>query len=157
MSSSRHMRSIGSGTVVVLGIVGAAVALLALGRVVGWDPTWRTFGVTPLQPPFFDMHVINDYAACAGKGVDAYAPHACNVVNFNIPPTWLWLGFIGIDGSDSSWLSAAVIAAATIAHCPGPRERASSAFASIAGHEARSLNFLCRAPSGTSCKARSAA
>jgi hypothetical protein len=56
------------------------------------------------------MHVINDYAACAWKGVDAYAPHACNVDNFNIPPTWLWLGFLGVDGADSSWLSAAEIA-----------------------------------------------
>jgi len=114
MSSRRHIRSIGSGTVVALGIVGAAVVLLGLGRVVGWDPTWRAFGVTPLQPPFFDMHVINDYAACAWKGVDAYAPHACSVVNFNIPPTWLWFGFLGVDGADASWLSAAVIAAATI-------------------------------------------
>src|SRR6266446_6451263 len=114
MSSSRHIRSIGSGTVVVLGIVGAAAALLALGRVVGWDPTWRAMGVTPLQPPFFDMHVINDYAACAWKGVDAYAPHACNVDNFNIPPTWLLVGFLGVDGSDASWLSAAVIAASII-------------------------------------------
>ena len=60
------------------------------------------------------MHVINDYAACAWKGVDAYAPHACNVHNFNIPPTWLWLGFLGVDGSDSSWLSAVLIAAALI-------------------------------------------
>jgi len=33
------------------------------------------------------MHVINDYAASAWKGSDAYAPHACNVDNFNIPPT----------------------------------------------------------------------
>jgi hypothetical protein len=100
--------------VVALGIICAAIALPTLGRVVGWDPTWRAFGVTPLQPPFFDMHVINDYAACAWKGVDAYAPHACNVDNFNIPPTWLWLGYLGIDGADSSWLSAAVIAAAAI-------------------------------------------
>ena len=114
MGSSRHARNIGSGTVVALGIVGAAVALLALGRVVGWDPTWRAFGVTPLQPPFFDMRVINDYAACSWKGVDAYAPHACNVDNFNIPPTWLWLGFLGVDGSDSAWLSAAVIALAML-------------------------------------------
>jgi hypothetical protein len=114
MSSNRHVRTIGSGTVVALGIVGAAIALLALGRVVGWDPTWRAFGVTPLQPPFFDMHVINDYAACTWKGVDAYTPHACNVDNFNIPPTWLWLGFLGVDGSDSSWLSATVIAATVI-------------------------------------------
>jgi hypothetical protein len=114
MSSSSRLRSIGSGTVVALGIVGAGVALLALGHVVGWDPTWRTLGVTPLQPPFFDMHVINDYAACAWKGADAYAPHACNGDNFNIPPTWLWLGFLGLDGSDSPWLSAGVIAAAAL-------------------------------------------
>ena len=97
-----------------LGIVSTAVALLALGRVVGWDPTWRAFGVTPLQPPFFDMHVINDYAACARKGVDAYLPQACNLDNFNIPPTWLWLGFLGVDRSDSCWLSAAIIATTAI-------------------------------------------
>lgn len=50
--------------------VAAAIALLAIGRVIGWNPAWRAFGVTPLQPPFFDMHVINDYAACAWKGVE---------------------------------------------------------------------------------------
>jgi hypothetical protein len=99
---------------VALGIVGTVVGLLGFGQVVGWDPTWRTFGVTPLQPPFFDMHVINDYAACAWKGVDAYAPHACNIDNFNIPPTWLWLGFLGVNGSDSSWLSAVMVAATVI-------------------------------------------
>ena len=114
MNSNSHLRRIGSGTVVALGVAGTAVALLALGRVVGWDSSWRAFGVTPLQPPFFDMHVINDYAACARKGVDAYAPYACNVNNFNIPPTWLLVGLLGVDGSDSSWLSAAVIAAAVI-------------------------------------------
>jgi hypothetical protein len=114
MILNSHLRRIGSGTVLTLGIVGTGVALLSLGRVVGWDPTWRSFGVTPLQPPFFDMHVINDYAACAWKGIDAYAPHACNAANFNIPPTWLWVGFFGVDGSDSSWLSAAVIAASMI-------------------------------------------
>src|SRR5881275_1648823 len=111
MISSRHVHNIGSGSVMTLGIVGAGVALFTLERLVGWDPTWHAFGVTPLQPPFFDMHIINDYAACAWNGIDAYAPHACNVHNFNIPPTWLWLGFLGVDGSDSSWLSAAVIAA----------------------------------------------
>jgi hypothetical protein len=114
MRSSRGGHTIGSGTVLALGIVGTAIALLAFGRVVGWDPTWRAFGVTPLQPPFFDMHVINDYAACASKGVDAYVPHACNEDNFNIPPTWLRVGFLGIDGADSSWLSAALMAAAAI-------------------------------------------
>jgi hypothetical protein len=110
MGLSRHLRRIGSGTVLTLGTAGVAVALLAFARMVGWDPSWRSFGVTPLQPPFFDMHVINDYAACAWKGVDAYAPHACNVANFNIPPTWLWLGYFGLDGSASSWLSALFIA-----------------------------------------------
>jgi len=114
MSSIRRVCNVGSGTVVALGIVGAAVALLALGHVIGWDPTWRAFGVTPLRPPFFDMHVINDYAACARKGIDAYTPHACNVDSYNIPPTWLWLGFLGVDGSDSTWLSAAIIAATII-------------------------------------------
>jgi hypothetical protein len=63
MRSSRQVRRIGSGTVVALGMLGAAIALLAVGRGVGWDPTWRAFGVTPLHPPFFDMNVINDYAA----------------------------------------------------------------------------------------------
>jgi hypothetical protein len=60
------------------------------------------------------MHVINDYAACAWQGVDAYAPHACNVANFNIPPTWLWVGLLGIEGADSCWLSAVVIAASMV-------------------------------------------
>lgn len=105
---------IGSGTVVSAGMLVALVTLLLLGRAVGWDPTWRAFGVTPLQPPFFDMHVINDYAACASIGVDPYAPHACNVDNFNIPPVWLWLGFLGIMGSDSVWLSASLIGFAAI-------------------------------------------
>ena len=114
MSSTRYVRSIGSGTVVTLGIAGATIAFLALGRSVGWEPTWRALGVTPLPPPFFDMHVINDYAACASKGVDVYAPQACNVDNFNIPPTWLWLGSLGVDGSDSTWLSTAIIIAALI-------------------------------------------
>jgi hypothetical protein len=77
----------------------------------------------PLQPPFFDMHVINDCATCASKDVDAYAPHACNEDNFNIPPTWLWIGFLGIDGSDASWLSAVVIAAAVIVMVLLLRER----------------------------------
>lgn len=107
-------RRIGSGTLVTLGILGAAVVILALDQVVGWDATWRAFGVTPLQPPFFDMHVINDYAVCAWKGIDPYAPHACNIDNFNIPPAWLGLGLLGVDGSDSPWLAAAAIAAAGI-------------------------------------------
>jgi hypothetical protein len=114
MVSRGQERRIGSGTVVVFGIIGLAVALLELGSIVGWDVAWQAIGVTPLQPPFFDMNVINDYAACNSKGVDAYAPHVCNVDNFNIPPTWLWLGFLGLDGSYSSWLSGSIIVAAAI-------------------------------------------
>jgi hypothetical protein len=108
------MCSIGSGTVVALGLAATAIALLAFGRVVGWDPTWRAFGVTPLPPPsFWDMHIINDYAACASKGVDAYSV-SCSRGKFNIPPAWLWLGFLGLDGSDSTWVSVVMIAAAAI-------------------------------------------
>ena len=58
------------------------------------------------------MHVITDYAACASKGVDPYIPHSCNPANFNVPPIWLWLGFFGINGSDATWLSVAMIATA---------------------------------------------
>lgn len=107
-------RQLGSGTVVTAGMLATAFWMLMLGRIVGWDPVWRAFGVTPLQPPFFDMHIINDYAACASRGVDPYAPQACNAHNFNIPPVWLLLGFLGIDGSDSIWLSTCLIAAAAI-------------------------------------------
>jgi hypothetical protein len=104
----------GSGTVVAVGMLATVISMLLLGRVAGWDATWRAFGVTPLQPPFFDMHVVNDYAACAARGVDPYAPHACNVDNFNIPRTWLWLGLLGLSGSDSVWLSVSLIAFATL-------------------------------------------
>ena len=103
---------IGSGIVIAIGALATLIILLCLGQLVGWDPTWHSFGVTPLQPHFFDMHVITDYAACAAKGVDPYIPHSCNPANFNVPPIWLWLGFFGIDGSDSTWLSVAMIAAA---------------------------------------------
>jgi len=103
---------IGSGMVIAFGVLVTLIVVLCFGQLVGWDPTWRSFGVTPLQPPFFDMHVVTDYAACAAKGFDAYIPHSCNPANFNLPPIWLWLGFLGIDGSYSTWLSVAIIAAA---------------------------------------------
>src|ERR1700756_4325910 len=98
MGSSLHVRSIGSGTVLALGLIATAIVLLALGYVVGWGPTWRAFGVTPLHAPFLDMHVINACAAFFWRGLDAYAPGACDGANFNIPPAWLWLGFLGLDG-----------------------------------------------------------
>ena len=102
----------GSGTVIAIGALVTLIVLLCLGQLVGWDATWRSFGVTPLQPHFFDMHVITDYAACASKGVDPYIPHSCNPANFNVPPIWLSLGIFGINGSDATWLSVAMIAAA---------------------------------------------
>ena len=110
----RAIAKIGSGTVVAFGLAAATVLMFALGHMLGWDATWRAFGVTPLQPPFYDMHIINDYAACAAKGVDAYAPQACNKANYNIPPAWLWLGRLGIDASTSNWLAAGIIVAAMI-------------------------------------------
>jgi len=112
-ASKARMR-VGSGVVVTLGLVLLATILLASGQIVGWDATWRAFGVTPLHPPFFDMHVINDYAVCAARGIDPYTPRACNVASFNIPPTWLWLGSLGIEGTDSTWMSVAMIGAAAI-------------------------------------------
>jgi hypothetical protein len=109
---SSSLPRLGSGTVITCGALVALIALRTLGRLVGWGPTWRAFGVTPLPPHFFDLHVPLDYAACALKGIDAYVPHACNVANFNLPPIWLWLGVLGLDGSDADWLAVAMIACA---------------------------------------------
>jgi len=103
---------IGSGMMIAFGGLVALIVLLCSGQLVGWDQTWRSLAVTPLQPHFYDMHVIMDYAACASKGFDAYIPHSCNTENFNIPPIWLWLGLLGLNGSHSTWLSVAIIAAA---------------------------------------------
>jgi hypothetical protein len=103
---------VGSGIVITLGTLIALIVLLCFGQMVGWNPTWRTVGVTPLEPHFFDMHVPIDYATCAAKGIDPYIPHACNPANFNLPPIWLWLSFLGISGSDAPWLSVGTIAIA---------------------------------------------
>ncbi len=110
--SVRRLPSIGSGTVIAFGALVTLTLRICLGQLVGWDATWRSIGVTPLQPHFFDMHVVTDYAVCAAKGFDAYIPHSCNQANFNIPPIWLYLGYFGINGSHSTRLSAAIIAAA---------------------------------------------
>jgi hypothetical protein len=104
---------VGSGTVVVIGLFFIFLILLCSGHVIGWDATWRSVGVTPLRPHFFDMHVPLDYAACALEGSDPYVPHSCNVANFNIPPVWLWLGPLGLNGSNSDWLALAFIACAS--------------------------------------------
>jgi hypothetical protein len=107
-----HSHRVGSGIVITLGALVALIALLCFGKLVGWDATWRAFGVTPLEPHFFDMHVPIDYAVCAAKGIDPYVPHACNPANFNLPPIWLWLSYLGITGSDAPWLSVGIIAIA---------------------------------------------
>jgi len=112
MLSILHFARIGSGTVIVLGALIFLIILLCGEQLVGWDPTWRAFGVTPLQPHFFDMHVPLDYATCAAMGFDPYIPHSCNVANFNIPPVWLWLSVLGLTSSDAAWLSIAITAAA---------------------------------------------
>jgi len=103
---------LGSGTVVTVGMVVTLVVMLSSGYATGWDATWRSFDVTPLHPHFFDMHVPLDYAACAAKGADPYIPHSCNVANFNLPPIWLWLGRLGLDGSASEYFAVAIIACA---------------------------------------------
>jgi hypothetical protein len=109
---SSYLSRAGSGTVVAIGFLVTLLVLLCSGHVVGWDQTWRSVDVTPLQPHFFDMHVPLDYAACALKGVDPYVPHSCNVANFNIPPVWLLLGSLGLNGSDSDWLAILIITCA---------------------------------------------
>jgi Glycosyltransferase family 87 len=104
---------IGSGIIIVGVLVSALLVLLCSGYWLGWDPTWRSLGVTPLQPHFFDMHALTDHAACTSKGFNAYALNPCDPrTTFNYPPVWLWLGYLGIDGSDSSWLSVLITVAA---------------------------------------------
>jgi hypothetical protein len=114
MSPKSILRSphVGSGIVITLGALIALFVLLCFGQTVGWNPTWRAVGVTPLDPHFFDMHVPIDYATCAARGIDPYIPHACNPANFNLPPIWLWLSSLGIKGSDAPWLSVGMIAIA---------------------------------------------
>jgi len=111
---SRCLSRAGSGTVVTFGLLVTAFVLLCFGHVIGWDQTWRSVDVTPLQPHFFDMHVPLDYAACALKGVDPYVPHSCNVANFNVPPVWLSLAFLDLKGSDSDWLAIVFITCAAV-------------------------------------------
>ena len=113
IKSSRRGARIGSGTVIVSTIVVVLFVLLYFGDWVGWDLAWRSFGVTPLQPEFFDMHAVTDHAACTAKGFDAYVLNPCDSITpFNYPPVWLWLGYLGIDGSDSAWLAVLITVAA---------------------------------------------
>jgi hypothetical protein len=96
----------GSGTVITLAVAAAAIAIVALNAFAGWNATWRSFGVVPLEPHFFDMRAVTDHAACAAKGFDAYTITPCaSILPFNYPPIWLWVGKFGIDENDAAWLS----------------------------------------------------
>ncbi|HEY2828106.1 MAG TPA: glycosyltransferase family 87 protein [Pirellulales bacterium] len=110
---TRRWPYIGSGSVIVSATFIALCLLLYLGHLTGWNPTWRTVGVTPLEPHFFDMHAVTDHAECASKGFNAYILNACDPrTPFNYPPVWLWLGGLGIGGADSNWLSILMTGAA---------------------------------------------
>jgi hypothetical protein len=113
--SPRRRPRIGSGTVIVSALFITLSVLLCLGHLTAWDPTWRTFGVTPLEPHFFDMHAVTDHADCASKGFNAYVLNPCDPrTPFNYPPTWLWLSHFGIDGSYSAFLSTLITIAALV-------------------------------------------
>ena len=105
MRTRWNFQAIGSGTVLVAAALAALIVLLALGYATGWDATWRGVGVTPLKPHFFDMHAVTDQAACSAQGYNAYEVNSCAPLKFNYPPIWLQLGYLGINGLDSAWLS----------------------------------------------------
>jgi hypothetical protein len=100
---------IGSGLFITNALLIALLVLLCSGYWIGWDATWRSLDVTPLQPHFYDMHAVTDHAACSVKGFNAYILNPCDPRTlFNYPPIWLRLGYLGIDGSDSAWLSVTI-------------------------------------------------
>ena len=107
-SSIRLSQRIGSGTVVLSAILIALFVLLGLGHLVGWDPTWRTFGVTPLEPHFFDMHAVTDHVECAAKGFDAYSPdflRSQNRISITLLFGCYWAGLGSTDQIRSGFLS----------------------------------------------------
>ncbi len=109
----QRRQSIGSGAVIVAACLFVALAMLCFGQWFGWDATWRSFGVTPLQPHFFDMHAITDHVECASKDFNVYDLTPCDpTTKFNYPPVWLWLRYLAIDGSDSAWISVVMTIAA---------------------------------------------
>ncbi len=106
-----------SATALLLTVCLAVAGIVCLGYLTSWEAAWRSFGVTPLQPHFYDMRAVTDHAFCAARGFDAYVLNACDPrTPFNYPPVWLWLGYLGINGSDAAWLSilVAVFALAVI-------------------------------------------
>src|SRR5690349_6841827 len=103
---SRLQNAIGSSTMIVAITLCAAGGLLTLELSSGWEPSWRSIGITSLTPHFFDMHAVTEHAACAAQGYKAYELNKCDPgTKFNYPPIWLALGRLGINGSDSVWLS----------------------------------------------------
>ena len=106
----RHF--IGSGGVMIAGLLIALVVGLILGYVSDWEATWRAFGVTPLKPHFFDTHAVTDHVECASKGFESYISTTCNSLPFNYPPIWLSLRYFGINSFDAVWLAIAMIVAA---------------------------------------------
>lgn len=103
---------IGSGSVIIAGLLTVLFVGLFLGYLSDWEATWRAFSVTPLKPHFFDTHAVTDHVECASKGFDSYVPTTCNRLPFNYPPIWLGLRYFGINGSDSVWLAIAMIGTA---------------------------------------------
>ena len=111
--SIRQKVRIGSGSVIVSTIAVVLLALLFFGHWLGWDLVWRSFGVHPLHPEFFDSHAITDHAACAAKGFDPFVRNTCQPLTlFNYPPIWLWLGHVGIEKSHAPWLAVLMAASA---------------------------------------------
>jgi hypothetical protein len=98
-----------SGTVVAVGIVGAALALVTAGYGfgLGWVGSWHIFGVPSYLPAFLDLHGVTDNVACAARGINVYLYRDCDVFRrgYNYPPIWLLLGKWGIDGDDTSRLA----------------------------------------------------
>jgi hypothetical protein len=106
---------VGSGSIITSASIAALGVLLWLGHSLGWDEAWSSFGVTPLHPYFLDMHGVTDPAACAAKGINPYLPSQCEPGRlYNYPPVWLWLGYLGINGSDAAWLAVPMIIGAFV-------------------------------------------
>jgi len=106
---------IGSSSALFAGLAAVLLVGLLVGCLSDWESTWRSFGVTPLKPHFFDAHGVTDHIECATKGFDAYIATACNPTPFNYPPIWLTLKYLGINTSHSNEFAiAGITVAATI-------------------------------------------
>jgi len=105
MRTVSTLLALGSGTVIAGVTVIALATAVSMGLATSWDATWRSLGVTPLSPHFFDMHALTDHLACAPR-YNAYELNECDpATKFNYPPIWLRLSYLGIDGSYDDWFS----------------------------------------------------